>query len=176
MQRLARKIEKKIAHRLWNIARRGQHAGEDQRIAHQRVAAMGHMHADLVGPPGGEPASTIRLARGVAERLRRVAVAGQRRLAASRTHGHFLRSRGIAADMALRSRRPAASARPRPGRDRRGRGRARRRRPVRLVVRRWVLAATITPLTCPCRAGGRCPAGARRRCPSGCRRNGRSGR
>jgi len=69
------------------------------RIADQRMADMGEVHADLVGAAGGELATQQRGVRAEAA-LRRVA--GQRRLAAPvADHRHFLPVMRVAADIAL---------------------------------------------------------------------------
>ena len=52
VQSLARKGKKRIADGGWQGAGSGWGTAQIDRIPHQGMAKMGHMHADLMCPPG----------------------------------------------------------------------------------------------------------------------------
>src|SRR6202789_3410178 len=115
MQRLAREIARRlIGHGLRRVLRARRLAGAAiGRIADQRMAQMGQMHADLMGAPGLQPALDQAGERPRAETLDH-AVARARELAAGSHHRHALADARIASDLALDDPLPPPRAPPAP--------------------------------------------------------------
>ena len=153
--------------RLGVLARGGLRRAAIGRVADQRMADMGQMHADLMCAPGLEPAFDQRgERRGPPAEASPARDSACARACPARAAPPCACGRtGLRAEVALDHARRRRAARPRPRRCRRARRRARRTawrgcawraRSWRRPEARW----------CPCRAGARCRAAPRRRCPS----------